>query len=354
MASLAQQAEILKLARLLGTAPETLAFLDKLDVGALRQLREHSTASLYDADHHLFHRIASASKLLPAGVTALIAEKALGSFLCARIAGLLPAGRAVDIARRLHSGFLADVCLDIDPRHVRDLIAGIPVDLIVEVAVELAGRREYITMARFVDCLPEQAMRAILDALGDDAALLRIGFFVEDPAALSDVIRMLPETRLRNMIVCAIDGEDELWPEALGLINGIAEPQRRHMASIASRLDDALLARMVRRTQDQALWPSLLPLVTAMHAADQERLARISAIDDDAVLESMIRAADRCELWPQLLPLVAHMDSAVQSRATRVAQRLGPRAAKRLTAAPRRLGGTAAAGLNELADDICG
>lgn len=343
MSTLAQQAEILKLARLLGATPEKLAFLEKLDAGALRQLRERTTASLYDADHHHFHRIASASKLLPASVTALIAEKALGPFLCARIAGLLPASRAVDIARRLHSGFLADVCLDIDPRHVRDLIAGVPADRIVEVALELAGRREYITMARFVDCLPEPAMRAILAALKDDAALLRIGFFVEDPAALSDVIRMLAEARLRNMIVSAIDGDAELWPEALGLINGIAEPQRRHMASIAARLDDAVLARMVRRTQEQALWPSLLPLVTAMDAADQERLARIAAIDDDAVIESMIRAADRCDLWPQLLPLVTHMDSAVQSRAAGVAQRLGPEVGQRLAAALRSPDGTPAA-----------
>ena len=343
MASLAQQAEILKLARLLGARAETLAFLEKLDTGALRQLRERTTAALYDADHHHFHRVASASKLLPASVTALIAEKALGPFLCARIAGLLPASRAVDIARRLHSGFLADVCLDIDPRHVRDLIAGVPADRVVDVAMELARRREYITMARFVDCLPEPAMRAILGALRDNAALLRIGFFVEDPAALSDVIRMLPEARLHNMIVAAIEGDAELWPEALALINSIAEPQRRHMAAIASRLDDARLQRLVQRTQEQALWPSLLPLVTEMEAADQKRLARIAAIDDDAVLESMIGAADRCELWPQLLPLVAHMDSAVQSRAARVAQQLGTNVVQRLNAALRRLGGTAAA-----------
>lgn len=343
MATLAQQAEILKLARLLGARPEALAFLEKLDAGSLRQLRERTTAALYDADHHQFHRVASASKLLPASVTALIAEKALGPFLCARIAGLLPASRAVDIARRLHGGFLADVCLDIDPRHVRDLIAGVPADRIVEVAMELARRREYITMARFVDCLPEPAMRAILAALRDDAALLRIGFFVEDPAALSDVIRMLPDARLHNMIVAAIEGDAELWPEALALINGIAEPQRRRMAAIASRLDDALLERLVQRTQRQAVWPSLLPLVTEMETVDQKRLAQIAAIDDDAVLESMIRAADHCALWAQLLPLVAHMDGAVQSRAARVAQQLGASVVQRLNSALRSLGGTAVA-----------
>ena len=71
-----------------------------------------------------------------------------------RLAALsLTPERAVDIARRLHTPFLADVCLELDPRHVRELIAAMPVKRIVEVAHELAARREYITMARFVDVL---------------------------------------------------------------------------------------------------------------------------------------------------------------------------------------------------------
>lgn len=335
MASLAQQAELLKLARLLHTTPERLGFLAKLDVPALRALRAHATATLFDADQHHFHRLASASKLLPAAVTALIAEKALGPLLCARIAGLLPAQRAADIATRLHDGYLADVCIEIDPRHVRELIAGVPVARIVAVALELARRGEYITMARFVDCLPEPALRGIIEALRDDTALLRIAFFVEDPAALGEVIELLPSARLRSMIVAAIDGDEELWPEALTLINSIAEPQRRQMAAIAAGLDDARLVQLVRRTQAQGLWGALLPIVAAMDAAHHERLARVPAVDDEAVLEAMILAADRGGLYPQLLPLVARMNAAVQTRAARVAERLGPAVVQRLNGALR-------------------
>ncbi len=342
MATLAQHAEILKLARVLRTTFEQLAYLEKLDAASIRQLRERTTASLFDADQHLFHRVAASSRLLPGKITALIAEKALGSLLCARIAGLLPPDRAVDVAKRLHTPFLADVCLEIDPRHIRELIAGMPLDRVVDIARELASRREHIAMARFVDSLPEPAMRAILAALRDDVALLQIGFFVEDPAQLSAVIAMLPDARLRNMIASAIEGDDELWPEAMNLINGIATPQRRHMAALAAGLDDALLTRMLERTHRQSLWPALLPIVAEMEATQHAHLARLVALDDDAILESMIFAAHQASLWPQLLPLVAQMTSPVQSRAAAVAERLGPDVVSNLTQAIREAASPAA------------
>lgn len=341
MATLAQQAELLKLARLLRTTPERLGFLAKLDVMALRALRAHVTATLFDADRDLFQRLAAASKLLPAAVTALIAEKALGPLLCARIAGLLPAQRAADIATRLDDRFLADVCIELDPRQVRALIADVPVNRVVAVALELARRREYITMARFVDCLPQPALRGIIEALRDDTVLLRIGFFVEDPAALGAVIDLLPATRLRNMIVAALDDDAALWAEALALINAIPAEQRRRVASIAAALDDAHLAHLIERTQAQDLWEWLLPIVAEMDAAHHDRLAHVPALADDGVLEALILAADRKGLYPQLLPLVARMDAAVQTRAARVAERLGPAVVQHLNQALRGVAATA-------------
>ncbi|MFA5939325.1 MAG: hypothetical protein WC809_08215 [Sinimarinibacterium sp.] len=278
MSALAHHAETLKLARLLHVAPEQLAFLDKLEADEIRSLRQRATASLFDGDRHLFHRVAAATRLLPGPISALIAEKALGSLLCARVAGLLPPERAVDIAKRLHTPFLADVCMELDPRHVRELIAAMPVKRIVEVAHELARRREYITMSRFVDCLPEAAMRATLEALQHDEALLRIGFFVEDPVQLSSVIQMLSEQRLRNMIRVSVEGTAELWSEALSLINAIAPPQRRLMARLAATLDEPVIERMIRLTHEGALWPAMLPVIAEMDDDARERLTRLGGM----------------------------------------------------------------------------
>ncbi|MEC9361812.1 MAG: hypothetical protein ACPHN2_08395 [Sinimarinibacterium flocculans] len=337
MPGLAHHAEIQKLALTLGCAPEALSYLDKVDVPAIRALRERATAVLFDADAHLFGRVAAATKLLPTPLAAVIAEKALGALLCARIAGQLPVERAVDIAKRLKSGFLADVCIEIDPRQVRELLERIPVDRVVDVARELARRKAYIVMGRFVDCLPEPAMRAVLDALRDDEALLRIGLFVEDPAQLDAVIAMLPADRLRNMIAVAVHHGAELWGEALALINAIGPHPRRRMAAIAAALDDASIARMLDLTQTQELWPQLLPLIAEMPDAERARLARAPGLHDDTVLAALIRATDSSDRWPQLLPLVAQMDASLQQRAAAVAAGLGDEIVARLNDALRGL-----------------
>lgn len=321
MPSLTHQAELIKLARILGGKPEQLQSLDKLDVAALRELRERISASLFDADRHLFQRVAAATKLVPVGVAALIAEKALGPLLCARVAGSLPTDRAIDIAKRQRTDFLAEVCLQIDPRQVRDLIAGMPVQQSVDTAIELARRREYITMGRFVDSLPEPSMRAILKALTDDEALLRIGFFVEDPSQLSAVIDMLPKQRLHHMIELAVQRGAELWPEALALINAIAKPQRRMMAAQAAKLADAEINRMIELTHTHKLWASLLPVVAEMDDGDLRHLSQAQALQSDDVLTAMVLAADAAGLWQQLLPLVTQMDAVMLQRLAAIAGR---------------------------------
>ncbi len=337
MPTLAQRAEVLKLARLLGSKPEQLEYLHKLDAPLIRKLRQQATASLFDADRKAFQKVAAASKLLPAPITALIAEKALGPLLCAKIAGLLQPERAVEIARRLHTRYLADVCLELDPRSARDVLEAMPVDRIVEVSRELARRKEYITMGRFVDSLTDDAIEATMDDLRDDEALLRIGFFVEDAARLSSIIDLLSPERLRNIVQVAAEGEGELWPEALALINSVDEPQRRLMADLAAALDDAAVGRMIAVTQAQGLWPAMLPMVSMMSEAHQRRLINLPALQTEDVLGAVIRATDAANLWPQLLPLVALMDHNGQARAVRAASLQGEAVMARLAESLRAL-----------------
>ncbi len=309
MSTLAQRAEVLKLARVLGTPPSQLDYLHKLDAAAIRRLREQASASLFDADRKLFQRIAATTKLLPAQLIAIIAEKAIGPLLCARTTGLLPPERAVEISKRLKAGFLADLCIELDPRSARDVIAAMPGDRVVEVSRELARRGEYITMGRFVDCLDDDAIRATMADLRDDEALLRIGFFVEDKQRLSDIIDLLPRERLLNIVRVAAGGDAELWPEALSMINSIEEAQRRQMANLAAELEEGAIVRMIESTQAQGLWPAMLPVVAMMNSDSQRRLINLPALQNEAVLIAIIQAADSAELWHQLMQLIALMDS---------------------------------------------
>ena len=331
MSTLAQRAEVLKLARVLGQPPSQLEYLYKLDAGNIRQLREQASATLFDAHRKLFQRIAATTKLLPAQLIAVIAEKAIGPLLCARTTGLLAPERAVEIARRLNARFLADLCIELDPRSAREVIAAMPGDRIVEVSRELARREEYITMARFVDCLDDDAIRATMNDLRDDEALLRIGFFVEDKQRLSDIIDLLPRERLLNIVRVAAGGDAELWPEALAMINSIEEAQRRQMANLAAELEEPAIVKMIASTQAQGLWPAMLPVVAMMHGDSQRRLINLPALQNETVLAAIIQAADAAQLWPELLPLVALMDNAGQARAARAAEAQGAAVVARLT-----------------------
>src|SRR3546814_6019221 len=78
MSTLQHRAEMQRLARLLGPHTAGLTYLEAVDLATLKQLRERSTAMLYDADREALQRIANAARLLPSAIAALIAEKALG------------------------------------------------------------------------------------------------------------------------------------------------------------------------------------------------------------------------------------------------------------------------------------
>lgn len=98
-------AEQIKLARLFGTQPERLSYLNPLDAAQLRALRLRLSDALFDQTRSSFQRVAMASRLLPNGLVALIGEKVFGPMLCARVAGLMPPDRTFDIALKLPDSF---------------------------------------------------------------------------------------------------------------------------------------------------------------------------------------------------------------------------------------------------------
>lgn len=276
MSALRHRAELQRLARVLGTGSDKLAYLEALDLVTLKQLRERSTAMLYDADRESLQRIASAARLLPAAITALIAEKSLGPLLCARIAGLMAVETAVDVAKRLPTGFLADVCLELDPRRAKAVVDGIPVPRVVDVSLELARRGEYITMGHFVDILSVDALAAVMDRLRDDTALLKVAFYAEDRPRLNRIIEKLPTARFGGIIDAALADGGELWPEALSLIGELELRWRRKFGEIALTGDAASIAQIILVSDTQSLWPALMPLADAV-ANDTRAVAGLHA-----------------------------------------------------------------------------
>jgi len=192
------EAEIRKLARVLGVDRERLSYLADVPRDDLRELRERTTTVLFDAHLGVLERMAGASKLLPPPLLAKMAERVFGPLLAARIAGLVDPARGAEIAGRLSPGFLADVAAELDPRRANGIIAKLPSRVVVAVARELARRRDWITIARFVDHLPDGTIVTSLEFIPDDA-LPEVAALLDDPAKIAKVRDLLPAERVARL-----------------------------------------------------------------------------------------------------------------------------------------------------------
>jgi hypothetical protein len=227
------QAEILKLARLLSREPDELAYLEPATAADIRQLREQVTDRLFDAQGPALGRLAAASRVLPVTLIAIIAERAFGPVVAARIAGMLEPSRAVEVAAKLPTVFLADVATHIDPRRTSEVIAGIPATQIAEVTRELARRGEFVTIGRFVGRLEAEATAAAIGVM-DAATILHVTFVAEDKDRLDRLIGALGEDRLPEVLDAA--ARAGLWSELLDLFGRLPEPWRgRYLELAASR-----------------------------------------------------------------------------------------------------------------------
>jgi hypothetical protein len=227
------RAEVLKLARLLRRDPETLEYLERLDPDDLRAFREQVTELLFSAHAGALGRLAAASKLLPVGVTASIAERALGPVLTARIAGLLEPPRAVEVASKLPGPFLADVAAEIDPRRAGAVIALIPPHQIAEITRELVQRAEQVTIGRFVGRLSAEARMAALSVI-DHVTLLHVGFVVEEQSGLQQMFDDVPPERRPELVEAA--ARAGLLAELQHLIGRLEPPLRRSYEELAAAI----------------------------------------------------------------------------------------------------------------------
>jgi hypothetical protein len=303
--------EILRLARLVGAEPEDLSYLQYVAPQDIRDLREQVTVAMFDEDRQLLQRVATATKLIPAKLAAVIGERAFGPLLCARITGLLDPSRAVDIAARLPTDFLADLAVELDPRRASRVIAEIPPKQMAEVTRELAEREEFIAMGGFVGHLSEAALRAALDVI-DDETLLLTAYVVEAKGNLAALLRLLPPERLEAIIRSA--AELDLWREALDVLRHVSERQRGQLGDLAAAQDDAVLDTMVGAAQRDGLWADVLPVTRAMNRDSRVRFAKLASVQTRPVLASIVDAACQHGLWPEVLVLLPDLPAPARRR----------------------------------------
>ena len=310
MSSIARRGELLKLARLLGRSPESLGFLGALEVAQLRAVRDAISAQLFDDARPVLQRVATGAKLLPNSLTARVGESVFGSTLCAQIAGLLSTPHALDLALKMSNGFLAEVSAMIDPRRAGAVISQIPADRVVSVAHILLARRDYVTLARFVDFLSTATIAAVIDSIPDELDLLRIGAYVESSAKLGELVGLLSPTRVRAMIA-ALRGADGIhWMEALAIAEQLDDGWRRTLGDHTATLDPAVLCSLAEAAHRFEVWPATLLLVLAMSEPAQRRFLELPILTEPEIMRALIAAADTLDRRAELLALVARMPEA--------------------------------------------
>ncbi|MEW2392737.1 hypothetical protein AB0933_30680 [Streptomyces venezuelae] len=302
MDKLRGKAETLKIAHLLDVEPGTLTFLQDLPVEDVRRFRTQTVAALFDRAPDMLDRIASATKLVPAGVAAAISQKALGPRLAAAVAGRLEPARAADIIEKLPVTFTAESCAHLDPRRIEGIVARLDENLVVRIAVALAERGDHLTMGRFVGHLSDAALRRILPQV-DDAAVLGTGYVIDAPERLGHIIDLLGEERLASIIASA--SAQGLWPEALAVAGMVTGAQRARIASLTAAQPQDHLDTLVRTVAEQDLWESLLPLVALLDPEERRTVAELPSLRGEDVLGGLVRAVVATALWAEFLPLVA-------------------------------------------------
>lgn len=280
MSHIDTRAEITKLSRLLGTKAEQLSYLEVVSPAALIQFRNGLTERFFAGNRKMFQRVAASSRLLPTALNATISQKVFGPMLSARIAGELPFKSAIDMASKLPTPFLADVTLEIDPSRAKDIIRNMPINRIVEVALELLRRKEFILMARFVDYMTDEANRACINAFKEESVLLELGKYMESKGRIKDVMRMLPPDRMKKLVKAA-SASPQMMDDTLLLLQYLDAPLKKQIVT---------LIKENSATQPEGMLAKLAP---ENLAALLEAFASVPGMADDAnqILASLTASA---------------------------------------------------------------
>ncbi len=241
--SLDARAEVAKLAHELQTDSQALDGLAVLQAGDLRRLRGMVGDALHDAHRAAFQRAAAASALLPASLTARLAQTLIGPYLAARIAAEMPTDRAVRLAGHLEIDFLADVCLSLDPARVAATVQGLPDDRVVEVGTTLLARREYVTLGKFVGVVSPAVVDGVAERIHDAAALLAIARAIEARDRLDALMTRIDDERLLAMIAAAV--AERQVSEMVALAGHLGPANRRRLAALAATSTPAILTELV-------------------------------------------------------------------------------------------------------------
>lgn len=318
---LATRAELVKLARALGTTPDEIAFAAELPPAAIRRVRERVVATLYDEHKAAFQRVAMITRLLPTALNVRITLRAFPPLLAARIASEMPPDRVAELVNRMPVEYLAEACAHLDPRRAAPLIHRVRADRVLAVIMELIEKRDFITLGRLLDSATEPIVHDVAATVPTEA-LLQIGVYAESDEQLTRAVALLPPARLRAIVHDAVHGPPELRSAGLSLIDRLTNDDlRTQLAEHAAKSDDETLTALLNTAIDDGAVKELLLAVATMGEQAQRRVLTLPALTEPHVLGHLVRTVEKHNLWLQMAPLVPLMDNDLRHRFAKATDR---------------------------------
>lgn len=292
-------AELTRLARVLGTDPAELQYLTAVGPDALRQARLLVLDQHRNGEDDLVGQLAAITALAPAPVAAKIVEQAVPPQVAAALVGTIEDDRAARIASRLAPDYLAECALALDPRRAGTVLPGLPVDVLLPVTQRLFDREEYLTLGSLVARLPDERLRDLTPA-APDAGLLRLAGALEDASVLDRLFALVPD-RLAGIVAAA--AEHGLWREVLDVAGHLNDANRGLVADLVARLDDPALADLCTAVTADGLGGQLLDLAAAGSETARRRLVSTPAARRPETIDLLVGAAVADARWTELLRL---------------------------------------------------
>ncbi|MCA9719651.1 MAG: hypothetical protein KC468_33600 [Myxococcales bacterium] len=291
-------AQRIKLARALDVDEAALPSLAPLRAGELQELRACVTEAIYARHRDRFQRLARLSALVPAGLSATLAERALGSELTAGVTCEMDPRRAAKVSHKLSPRFLAELSTHLDPERAETVLAAIAPAVIVDTARELTTRREYITLARFVASLADETLAEVMRAIDDDVAFHQIGLLIERRDRLDRLLELLPDARRRGMLATA--ERTGTWPQTLALVGHLGDRSKGVMGDAAVSLGLPVLETLLAVTREHGLWGPLLTTIANMRPENRDVVVAMPGLQEPDTLRELLCAVSRERLWPTL------------------------------------------------------
>lgn len=327
MNRLANRSERLKLANVLGVESTKLAFLDTVPASQLERMRFAFLEEAYLKDTETYQRLLSYTAWLPAMLIASIIRHTISPLFIARLASELPAKKTAAIAKHLPPYLVAQIACYLDPRRAPDLLRLLPTRFVVDIALELIQQQQYITMAQFADSLNDSTIRAVMEAIEDEAHLARIVFFMRSKNRLDHLVRLLPTERQQKLILLVLDDEQDIMTEILSLIFHVGYALKRELGELAAKQHENILNRIIRTTQAQQLWPELLTVIASLTSSTQRKVVNLALLKQEPeFMQSILQAAKQHQLWLTVLPLVEMLDEQMRELVAQFSAQLNPEA----------------------------